>query len=231
MNALRRPATHSRVKASVSTSDPRAVLISHAPSCMPRQAVGVDQVTCRGQLRRVDRDDVGPPEELVELHARHPEPLGVSDIEVRVGDRDDDVECRESLDHQPADGRRADQTDPQAARPELACGTDAGHRREPPRLPQRVAHAEHVLGDHHDGREGELRHRHRVGGRGTRDDDPSVPRPGRDGVLDRARGVGEESQLRHPGQQRVVEHVASPAAEDDLDARELLVGESSQIDD
>ena len=50
-------------------SSPRAVLTSHAPSCMRASRSCVHEVTGRRQLRRVHGDDVGPAEQVVELHA------------------------------------------------------------------------------------------------------------------------------------------------------------------
>ena len=73
MNAQSRPATHSlreRVgvdeRSTRGVDQPRAVV-------HPRQSVGVHEVTGRRQLRRVHGDDVGPTEEVVEIHARDAE--------------------------------------------------------------------------------------------------------------------------------------------------------------
>ena len=78
---------------------------------------------------------------------------------------------------------------------------------------------------HHDGGEGELGDRDRIGGRGARDREAALPARRGHGVLHRAGGVGEESQVGHPVQHLGAEDRAAPAADDDLDVGQDVIVE------
>ena len=97
----------------------------------PRELVGVDEVPGGRQFRRVHGDDVGPAEQLVELDALDAKRGGIGVAEVGIGDGDEHVERRQPLDDEPADRRRPDHADAQAACADVTGGSMARHRLRP----------------------------------------------------------------------------------------------------
>ena len=175
--------------ASVSTSEPRAVFTQPRAVVHAGQAFGVHEVPGRRQVRRVHGDDVGPREEVVERPcASTPSARAPSSSRYGIGDRD--ARRRATAAARSRAGRSSTRRSRRRAargcrRSPVGPTPSTGSR--PARVAVAVADAEHVLGDHHDGGEGELGDRHRVGRGRARHDDAVFPRRGRDRHLHRSR--------------------------------------------
>ncbi len=216
MSALSRPLTSSASSAAASTSAPRRV--DHPCAVMQQRELRCrDHVTSRRQFRRVHGEHIAPSTQLVQLDLRHPERLALCSCEVRVGDEHRAVDRAQPLDDQAADHRRTYDPDRAAPVADRRANVEGGAARPPPPIAAHpVASPEHVLGAHHDGGEGELGHRQRVGRRRGRDGDAVVVDRWRHHVPHAARCMGHQLQRRHRGQHRRVESWRQPGSEQHL---------------
>ena len=132
-----------------------------APSAQQREPTRVDHVAGAVERRRVQADDVGAGQQVVELDPADAQHVGVGIGEVGVVDLHVHVERGEQLDDPTPDARRADDAD---HAPVVAGGR---HRVVPhlpgSRLPIEALEPEHALAREQDGAERVLGDGHGVG--------------------------------------------------------------------